>query len=48
MNALKLALITLLIALYATAVQFSQDCTYADNGFPQVDYSCATRQNPGF
>ena len=44
MNAFKLALITLLIALYAVAVQFSQDCTYYDHqGFPQIDYQCAIK-----
>ena len=44
MNAIRLTLITLLIALYTTAVQFSQDCTYYDHqGFPQISYECAVK-----
>lgn len=44
MNALRLALITLLIVLYTVAVQFNEDCTYHDHqGFPQIDYQCAIK-----
>jgi hypothetical protein len=41
MTSLKLALIAVIITLATVAVQFNEDCTYYEAGFPQVSYECA-------
>ena len=43
MTSLKLALIAIVITITTVAVQFSQDCTYYQDGFPQVSYECAIK-----